>query len=158
MSDPTYRDGPSSGHSADLDATDRRILAVLQKDARISIRALAERLRIARATAYDRIERMHDRGVITGYTVTTDPEKTGAALAAYIYLRIQQQSWKAVREQVRAIPEVVHGSLVSGEFDLILLVRVADAIALRSLVLDRLQAIPEVQASQTVLVLDELRR
>ena len=145
------------GQIADLDATDRRIIAALEADARISIRALADRLSIARATAYARIERLHARGVITGYTITTDPDKLGVGLSAYVYLRITQQSWKSVREQVRAIPEVVHAALVSGEFDLILMVRVADANALRRLVLDRLQAIPEVQASQTVLVLDEMR-
>jgi len=157
MSDFIVRGEGSSGRTAGLDATDRRILGVLERDARISIRALSEQLKISRATAYDRIERMHSLGVITGYTVVTDPEKTGVGLAAYIYLRISHQSWKSVREQVRAIPEVVHGSLISGEFDLVLLVRVADAVALRSLVLDRLQAIPEVRASQTVLVLDEMR-
>lgn len=157
MSEKDLFAGRATGQIAELDATDRRIVATLQRDARISVRALAEQLNIARATAYDRIERLHARGVITGYTATTNPDKMGIGLAAYIYLRITQQSWKSVRQQISAIPEVVHGSLVSGEFDLILLVRVADANALRQLVLDRLQAIPEVQASQTVLVLDEMR-
>ncbi|WP_153503322.1 Lrp/AsnC family transcriptional regulator [Cumulibacter manganitolerans] len=157
MPESEPKDAGRTGRTVDLDATDRRLIAALEADARISIRALAEKLRISRATAYDRIERLHARGVITGYTVTTDPDKLGVGLSAYIYLRITQQSWKSVREQVRVIPEVAHAALVSGEFDLILMVRVSDAVALRTLVLDRLQAIPEVQASQTVLVLDEMR-
>jgi len=94
--------------------------------------------------------------VITGYSATINPEKYGYGLSAYVFLKIAQQSWKKVRNQVLSIPEVDHAALVSGEHDIMLLVRTRDAAALRDLVLTRLQGMPEVNATQTVLIFDEL--
>lgn len=156
MSEISTRKLPDPGQTSGIDETDRRILDVLREDGRISVRALADRLHISRASAYDRIDRMRERGVIAGFTAVIDPERYGYGLAAYIYLKIKQHSWKSVRRQVHAIPEVVHGSLVSGDSDLVLFVRTEDANALRELVLGKLHSISEVIGTQTVLVLDEL--
>ena len=94
--------------------------------------------------------------MITGYSATINPQKYGYGLSAYVFLKIAQQSWKKVRNQVLSIPEVDHAALVSGEHDIMLLVRTRDAAALRDLVLTRLQGMPEVAATQTVLIFDEL--
>jgi DNA-binding Lrp family transcriptional regulator len=140
---------------APLDELDRRIIAALQQDGRISMRALAASLHISRANAYSRVERLEAAGVITGYTAVVDPGRFGYGLSAYVYLRIEQQSWKAVRDRVLAMPEVDHAALVSGENDIVLLVRAADTAALRDFVLTGLQEIPQVQGTQTVLIFDE---
>jgi DNA-binding Lrp family transcriptional regulator len=142
---------------APLDETDLGIIAALRSDGRMSMRALAERLHISRANVYARVERLERDGVITGYSATVDPERCGQALSAYVYLKISQQSWKAVRSRLSAIPEVDHGALVAGEHDIVLTVRTRDAAALRDLVLTRLQDMPEVQGTHTVLIFDELR-
>jgi DNA-binding Lrp family transcriptional regulator len=143
---------------APLDETDRRIVDALRADGRLSMRALAAQLHISRANAYSRVERLHRDGVITGYTVTVNPERYGYGLAAYVYLDITQQTWKAVRRKVLGMPEVDHAALISGEHDIVLLVRVRDAAALRDVVLSRLQAMPEVRATQTVLIFEDLGR
>ena len=139
-----------------LDDTDRAIVAELREDGRLSMRALAEKLHISRASAYTRVERLVTEGVITGYTAAIDPERYGFGISAYVYLKISQHSWKAVRRQVLQIPEVWHGALVSGENDLVLLVRTQDAASMRELVLNTFQTMPDVLATQTVLILDEL--
>jgi DNA-binding Lrp family transcriptional regulator len=144
--------------AAELDAVDRQIVHALRSNGRLSMRALAEQLHISRAGAYVRVERLHREGVITGYSATVDPERYGYGLAAYVYLKISQHSWKSVRHQILATPEVEHAALVSGENDLVLLVRTRDAVSLRELVLDRLQAMPDVLSTQTVLIFDELPR
>jgi DNA-binding Lrp family transcriptional regulator len=147
---------PGSGRLAPLDHIDRRIVDALRADGRLSMRALATTLHISRANAYNRVERLERDGVITGYTATIDPQRYGHDLSAYVYLKITQQSWKSLRTRVMSIPEVEHGALVSGENDIVLLVRTRDTASLRDLVLTRLQDMPEVQASQTVLIFDEL--
>jgi DNA-binding Lrp family transcriptional regulator len=139
-----------------LDETDRALVAALREDGRLSMRALAEKLHISRASAYTRVERLVSQGVITGYTASIDPERYGYGISAYVYLKISQHSWKAVRRQVLQIPEVWHGALVSGENDLVLLVRTQDAASMRELVLNTFQTMPDVLATQTVLILDEL--
>jgi DNA-binding Lrp family transcriptional regulator len=156
MSSGSGTDTRLDGQPVALDATDLRILDELRADGRLSMRALAERLHVSRAGVYARVERLHRERVITGYTATVDPARSGYGISAYVYLRISQHSWKVVREQVSRLPEVEHGALVSGENDLILLVRTRDAAGLRDLVLDRLQAMPEVVSTQSVLIFDEL--
>jgi DNA-binding Lrp family transcriptional regulator len=145
----------ASGQMARLDELDRRIVAALQRDGRMSMRALAAQLHISRANAYTRVERLQRDGVITGYTAVVDPTRFGYGLSAYVYLKIEQQSWKTVRDRLLAMPEVDHAALVSGENDIVLLVRSADAAALRDFVLTGLQQIPQVLGTQTVLIFDE---
>jgi DNA-binding Lrp family transcriptional regulator len=143
------------GHMAALDETDRLIVEALRADGRMSMRALAERVHISRASAYARVARLEQDGVITGYAATIDPVRYGYALSAYVYLDIAQRSWKSVRGQLLAMPEVDHVALVSGEHDILLRVRAFDAVSLRDVVLTRLQEIPEVRATQTVLIFEE---
>jgi DNA-binding Lrp family transcriptional regulator len=126
----------ADGRSAALDETDRRIIAELRADGRMSMRALAAKLHISRAGAYARVERLQRQGVITGYTAVVDPERYG----------------------FDEIPEVWHGALVSGDNDLVLLVRTHDAASLRDLVLNTFQAMPDVISTQTVFILDEMQR
>jgi DNA-binding Lrp family transcriptional regulator len=149
--------GPvADGQMAVLDDVDRQIVAAMRADGRLSMRALAAYLHISRANAYARVDRLERAGVITGYSAIIDPQKYGYGLSAYVFLKIAQQSWKKVRNQVLAIPEVDHAALVSGEYDIMLLVRTRDAASLRDLVLNRVQGMAEVAASQTVLIFDEL--
>ena len=144
------------GQMAALDDIDLGILAALRADGRLSMRALAARLHISRASAYARVERLEASRVITGYTATVDPRRCGYGLSAYVFLNIAQQSWKTVSRKVLGIPEVDHAALVSGEHDIMLLVRTRDAAALRDVVLTRLQGMPEVASTQTVLIFDEM--
>jgi DNA-binding Lrp family transcriptional regulator len=139
-----------------LDDLDRKIVAALRADGRLSMRALAAGLHISRANVYARVERLEKAGVITGYTATIDPEKYGYGLSAYVFLDIAQQTWQRVGQQVLAIPAVDHAALVSGEHDIMLLVRTRDAAELRDLVLTKLQAMPEIESTQTVLIFEEL--
>ena len=139
-----------------LDATDHQILDALVADGRMSMRTLAETLHISRANAYARVERLTGTGVITGFTATVDPLKLGLATSAYVTLSLRQSSWRTLREQLQAIPEVKHMALVGGDFDAILLVRAADNEGLRRVVLEKLQAIPEVLATRTALIFEDL--
>jgi DNA-binding Lrp family transcriptional regulator len=141
---------------AGLDDTDRRIVEALRADGRLSMRALADRLHVSRAGVYARVERLERDGVITGYSANVDHRKFGRPLSAYVNLKVAQQSWKTLRPRVLAIDDVEHAALVSGEYDIVLLVRTRDVGTLRDLVLTRLQEMPEVLATQTVLIFDDL--
>ena len=143
------------GHMAAMDDTDRQIVEALRADGRMSMRALADRIHISRANAYARVARLERDGVITGYAALVDPVRYGYALSAYVYLDIAQRSWKPVREQLLSMPDIDHVALVSGEHDILLRVRARDAVSLRDVVLTRLQDIPEVRSTQTVLIFEE---
>ena len=88
-----------------LDSIDRRILDLLSADGRASVREVAERARIGRATAYTRIQRLQDAGVIRGFTVVLDPRRAGVGLAAYVYVKIDQHAWRTLGHVVARLPE-----------------------------------------------------
>lgn len=139
-----------------IDAVDRRIIAALRSDGRLSVRALAEQVTVSRANAYTRLERLLADGVITGFTAVLDPAKAGFATSAYVTLSVRQDSWRDLKARLAAIPEVHHMALVGGQFDVILLVRAADNAALRDVVLGQLQAIPGVLSTRTSLVFEDV--
>ncbi|MFJ6506946.1 Lrp/AsnC family transcriptional regulator [Streptomyces sp. NPDC091879] len=147
--------GPVDPPARLLDAIDRDILRMLQADGRASIRSVAERVHVSRANAYARINRLIEDGVIRGFGARVDHERAGQGTSAYITLKIVQNSWRTVREQLRVLPGASHIALVGGDFDVLLLVHTPDNRALRELVLTRLQAIPEVLSSRTLLVFEE---
>src|ERR1700751_3348867 len=139
-----------------LEATNRMIVEALRAGGRMAMRALADLIHISRASAYTRVARLEREGVITGYAALIDPVRAGYALSAYVYLDIAQRSWKSLRGQLLGMPEVDHIALVSGEHDILLRVRARDAVSLRDVVLTKLQDIPEVHATQTVLIFEEV--
>ncbi len=145
----------SAEQTSRLDRVDRAILRLLQQDGRASIRSVAERVHVSRANAYARISRMVEDGVIRGFTARVDHERAGQGASAYITLKIVQNSWRTVREQLLALPGVAHIALVGGDFDVMLLVHTADNHALRELVLNRIQSIPQVLGTRTMLVFEE---
>ncbi|MGP3980790.1 Lrp/AsnC family transcriptional regulator [Streptomyces sp. KR80] len=138
-----------------LDSVDRDILQMLRTDGRASIRSVAERVHISRANAYARINRLIEDGVIRGFSARVDQERAGQGASAYITLKIVQNSWRTVREQLKELPGAAHIALVSGDFDVLLLVHTEDNRALRELVLTRIQSIPEVLSTRTLLVFEE---
>ncbi|MFI6207324.1 Lrp/AsnC family transcriptional regulator [Streptomyces sp. NPDC051041] len=138
-----------------LDAIDQDILRILQADGRASIRSVAERVHVSRANAYARINRLVEDGVIRGFGARVDHERAGQGTSAYVTLKIVQNSWRTVRERLRQLPGASHIALVGGDFDVLLLVHTPDNRALRELVLTRLQAIPEVLSTRTLLVFEE---
>ncbi len=153
-------DGPAGSDrdgrlAAALDPTDAAIIAELQRDGRVSVRALAERAHISRANAYARISRMVEQGTIAGFTVRLDPRRIGLGTTAYVGITIDQTAWRAVAARLREIPYVEHFALVGGDHDVLALVRAPDNAALRDVVLDRIQDVPGVRSSRTWLVFEE---
>jgi DNA-binding Lrp family transcriptional regulator len=140
-----------------LDGPDRLILSELIRDARTSIRSLAERVHISRANAYARVDRLVADGVITGFSAQIAHERAGLGTSAYVSLSIEQNSWREVSACLGRLPYVEHVSMLGADFDVLVLVRAPDNAALRDLVLDRIQSIPGVQTTRTWLVFDELQ-
>ncbi|NJQ07900.1 Lrp/AsnC family transcriptional regulator [Streptomyces lonarensis] len=138
-----------------LDPIDSAILRLLRLDGRASVRAVAEQVHISRANAYARINRLVEDGVVRGFTARVDHERAGQGASAYITLKIVQNSWRTVRSQLEQLPGAAHIALVSGDFDVLLLVHTADNRELRELVLTRIQAMPEVLSTRTLLVFEE---
>lgn len=145
------------GRPAELDDTDRALVAELLVDARLSIRAIAERLHISRANAYARLERLTTSGAIQGFAARIDPHRVGLTTTAYVSVNIEQNTWRRVSAELAQLPFVDSIALLASEFDVLVLVHAPDNVTLRTLVLDRIQAIPGVTATRTSLAFEEIR-
>ena len=112
-----------------MDETDRRILAVLQKDATLSMDALAERVHLSRNACWRRIRQMEEAGVLKGRVALVDPQAVGLGLSVFVMIRTQRHDpdWLAqFQKVVREMPEIVGAHRMSGDLDYVLRVRVAD--------------------------------
>jgi DNA-binding Lrp family transcriptional regulator len=158
VSEETSLPGAVAGRTAvPLDDIDRQILSRLLEDGRISVRALAEQVHISRANAYTRIGRLVAEDVITGFTAQLNALRAGLGTSAYVTMSIEQNAWRDISRELREIPYVEHVALVTGDFDVLVLVRTPDNLALRKVVLEKIQGIPGVRSTRTWLVFDEVR-
>ncbi|SDR12615.1 Lrp/AsnC family transcriptional regulator [Pseudovibrio sp. Tun.PSC04-5.I4] len=101
-----------------LDATDREIIAILSKEARIPTKTLAARINLSRSATSERITRLERNGTIRGYRADIggiDP----AHIAAYLFVRLSRTPMRTILDTLAAFPEVKRASSISGELDLI---------------------------------------
>lgn len=102
---------------ASLDKIDRQILALLRENARISNLELAESVNLSPTPCARRVKQLEDAGVITGYSVTTDPRKLGYQLSVYIAISMDKHTaerFSNFEKKLREFPEVVSCSIVTG--------------------------------------------
>jgi DNA-binding Lrp family transcriptional regulator len=140
-----------------VDEVDHRMLLLLQSDARMSIRTLADRLGISRANAYLRFNRLVDSKVIRDFTIDVDHDALGLQTSAYVEISMEQNSWRAVRDALTRVASVKYVCLLGGAFDALVLVRTYDNHSLRNVILDELQSIEGVTSTRTLLIFEEVR-
>ncbi|HJM55656.1 MAG TPA: Lrp/AsnC family transcriptional regulator [Poseidonia sp.] len=109
-----------------LDDTDRRLLSLLNNDARQSQRQLARELGVAQGTVTNRIKRLEEDGVISGYSAVLNPEKIGWTMTIMAGLRIVKGRMIDVQQKIAADPRVFAVYDVTGDWDSMVLARVKD--------------------------------
>ncbi len=135
-----------------LDAIDRRLLALLQANARNTAANLARQLGVARTTIIARIARLEKSGVITGYGVRLGSDSSAGDLRAYVGISVRPKSGPAVLRWLDRIPEIEELCAVSGEFDYVATLR-CESTARLDRVLDEMGAIEGVRQTTTSIVL-----
>lgn len=121
-----------------LDAVGRRILEELQRDARLSYAELGRRVHLSTPAVAERVRRMEEAGIITGYHAAVNPAALGLPIRAIIRVRASLRSYEQVRRAVTEFPEVIEAHHLTGADDLLLTVLVCSVDHLES-VLDRLR-------------------
>jgi Lrp/AsnC family transcriptional regulator len=113
----------------EIDVIDRRIIAVLQTDASMSMDELANATHLSRNACWRRVKLMEAAGIITGRVALVDAEKLGYGLSVIILIRTShhEPDWlKKFREAVMSIPEIQGVYRMSGDLDYVLRARVPD--------------------------------
>ena len=143
-----------------LDKIDRQILALLRENARMSNLELAESVNLSPTPCARRVKQLEDAGVITGYSVTTDPIKLGYQLSVYIAISMDKHTaerFSNFEKKLREFPEVVSCSIVTGRSeDYLIKALVKDMAHYEEFLLHRLNRIEGIAQVHTSFELREV--
>lgn len=138
-----------------IDAVDRKILEILQTNARISNAEIARRVDMAPSAVYERIKKLEERGVICGYTSRLDARALGLGLLAFIFVRAEEGVGDTgTAELLARIPEVQEVHHIAGEDCYLVKVRTADTEALGQLLREQFGTLESVRSTRTTIVLE----
>ena len=140
--------------SQTLDERDRKIVALVQRDGKLSQAEIARRVGLSTAAVNERLKKLENAGVIRRYVAVVDPKVLGAQVMAFVEVFIEHPRFEAAFiERVRALDEVQECHHITGEFSLLLKTRVRDMEALQQLLIHRINALEGVRQTRTVIVL-----
>jgi len=145
---------------SDLDPADRRVLAALQDDGRISLVDLADKIGLSPTATTERVKRLTRDGYILGYTARLDPEKLRRALLVFIEVKLEHTTpdiFERFAKAVARAPEVLECHMVAGGFDYLVKTRVADMNAYRHFLGHVLLSLPGVRETHTYAVMEEIK-
>ncbi|QUQ65776.1 Lrp/AsnC family transcriptional regulator [Kutzneria sp. CA-103260] len=142
-----------------MDDVDRSILAVLEQDGRISNADLAARVGLSPSPCLRRVRRLEETGVIRGYRALIDPAAVGRGLRVFAGVRLVRHARAdvvAFEQAVLKLDEVVHSHHVTGNYDYLLQVEVADLPAYEDFHANRLASLPGVAAVSSYVTMKTL--
>jgi len=144
----------------ELDAIDRRILAALQKSARIPNNELADTVGLSPSPCLRRVRTLEENGVIRNYVALVDPNAVGLAVSVFVNVSLERQVEKALQRFERAVltrPEVLECYLMTGDADYLLRVVCADLAAYERFLMNHLTQVPGVSSIRSSFALKQIK-
>ncbi|MFT7614008.1 MAG: DNA-binding Lrp family transcriptional regulator [Parvicellaceae bacterium] len=144
-----------------MDQIDQSLLKMLQKDAKVDVKYMAERLNMTKTPIYERIKRLERSGIISKYVAVLDRKKLSASMVVFCQVSLDNQKIEKIEQfknAVAKIPEVMECYLMGGASDFLLKLIVADLDAYHQFSSGKLAGLPNVSQIQSSFVLDEVKR
>lgn len=141
-----------------LDAVDIKILEILQGDARITTKALADQLNLSTTPVFERVKRLERDGLIKKYVALVDNKKLGLRLIAFISISLTKHSRSYLEKFVNEVsqyPEVMECYHIAGNFDFLLKIVVKNIEVYETFILNKLSTIANLGHVQSSFVLSE---
>jgi len=140
----------------EMDEVTRRILAILEQNARTSYTQIAKRLGISETSVRNRVKALMKEGVLKGFTVRTCPEKLGKAITAMVGVDIGGETTPEITDKLASIKEVSDLYVITGEFDLLLRV-ICEDISRLDEILEEIRSHDFVEGTRTFVVLRKVK-
>jgi Lrp/AsnC family leucine-responsive transcriptional regulator len=143
-----------------LDAIDRRILALLQQDARMTVQEIAEKVGLSTSPCHRRIKLLEEGGVIERYVAIVDQRAVGLPVSVFISIKLERQTEADLERFARAISgwsEILECYLMTGHRDYLLRVVVADLAAYEQFLKKKLTRIEGVASIESSFALDQIK-
>ena len=139
-----------------IDQTDQKILSLLAKNARMPFLEIARICDISGAAIHQRVKKLESAGVITGSRLLVKPQALGLNICAFVSVSLSEASkYGEVEENLKKIPEVVECHFDTGKYALLVKLYCFDNDHLMAVLLNTIQKIPYIQATDTMIALDE---
>ncbi len=141
-----------------LDAKDRNILALIQRDGKMSQALIAKHVGLSTAAVNERLKKLEQAGVIRRFTALVDPKAIGIQVTAFIEVFIEHPRYEEpFIKRILELDEVQECHHITGEFSVLLKVRVRDMESLQRLVISQLNGAEGVRQTRTVMVLSTVK-
>ena len=143
-----------------LDKTDTELLRLLQKDARLSMTELAEKVGLSVTPCSERVKRLERDRFILGYHAQLNPQALGHHLLVFVEIKLAAKSgamFDDFKREVLKLPNILECHLVSGDFDYLIKARIPEMNAYRRLLGDMLLALPGARESRSYIVMEEIK-
>jgi Lrp/AsnC family leucine-responsive transcriptional regulator len=145
---------------ADLDDFDRKMIAILHQDGRISVTELAQRVGLSKTPCQVRMRRLIGNGVIRGFAAILDPTKLGLDHVAFAEVKLSDTREQALGEfnaAVQRIAEVEECHMIASSFDYLLKVRTADIRRYRIILGEKISSLPHVASTSTFVAMETVK-
>jgi Lrp/AsnC family transcriptional regulator, leucine-responsive regulatory protein len=143
-----------------LDAIDRKILALLQQDGRMSIADLSEKVGLSPSPCLRRVRMLEEAGVIARYVAVLDQQSVGLPVSVFVSIKLESQREEALERFSKAItrwPEVLECYLMTGPRDYLLRVVVADLAAYERFLKQKLTRVDGVSSIESSFALEQAK-
>jgi len=147
-----------------LDEKDLQILSELQENCKITVKKLAKKIHTPITTVYTKIKRLEKLGFIKAYRAVLNHKKLGLKTLAFVFISFSYEtreqgklSQREVARKIATLPEVQEAHIITGDWDIVLKVRVTDIDELGKFIVDKLRKIEGVEKTLTCVVLDTVK-
>lgn len=145
---------------SELDQFDRKIIAVLSDDGRISVTDLAEKVGLSKTPCQVRMKRLVEKGYIEGFKAILNPEKLGLDHVAFAEVKLsdtREEALLAFNAAVKKIPEVEECHMIAGRFDYLLKIRTSNIRRYRHVLGEKISSLPYVANTSTNVVMQSIK-
>lgn len=143
-----------------FDQTDRRILEILQENAKITNAQLSKEIGLSPAPTLERVKKLETNGVIKSYHALLDPKEIGLGVSTFITVTLvghRKEYIDTFVDRINQIPEVVECHHITGQGDFMLKVVSADITSYQKLILEVISEIPEIDDMQSTVILSTFK-
>ncbi|MFT5646022.1 MAG: Lrp/AsnC family leucine-responsive transcriptional regulator [Aureispira sp.] len=143
-----------------MDETDKKILRLLQKNAKQNTKEIASQIKLTISPTFERIKKLEQQGVIKAYVAILDKTKIGKSLMAYCQISLFKHSKELIlnlKKEVAKFPEIIRCHHVSGNYDFLLEVVVKDMNEYQQFVVDKLSIVDGISNIQSSFVMEEIK-
>lgn len=139
-----------------IDALDKKILALISKNARIPYLEVARECNVSGAAIHQRIQRLTENGILTGSEFIVNPKKIGYSTCAFMGVFLEKSSYyKSVMQELEKIPEIIECHYTTGNYAIFLKIITHDNNHLKEIIADRLQEIKGIARTESFISLEE---